>query len=155
MRWAERLDARGGRTCGELRPCAQELLAPRPEFALHRAERACLQLVEALRVLAEALRRMKPPEPVARVIQGIRALPEAARGRGGEAPPGSFEGIEPAGRVRNRELGSRGRRRRAEVRDEVSDREIDLVADAGDERKRHAGNYARERLVVECPEVLE
>ena len=49
--------------------------------------------------------------------------------------------------------GSRGRRR-ANIRDEIGDREIRLVTDGGDDRYGAPDDGARNRLLVEGPQVL-
>ena len=41
------------------------------------------------------------------------------------------------------------------VGDEIGNGEIDFVADAADQRQRKRGDVARQRLVVETPQVLE
>ena len=56
--------------------------------------------------------------------------------------------------VRDRLLGGRGRRRRAEVGDEVGERDVGLVADGGDGRHSHRGERAADRLGVERREVF-
>ena len=48
-----------------------------------------------------------------------------------------------------------GRRRRAQVGDEIADREVGLVADAGDRRDLARGHRARDDFLVERPEILE
>ena len=53
------------------------------------------------------------------------------------------------------ELGGGRRRRRAQVRDEVRDREIGFVADAGDDRDRRCDDRPRQDLFVERPQILE
>ena len=52
-------------------------------------------------------------------------------------------------------FGGYRRRRRTMVGDEIGDREIDLVTDAGDQRQRVSGDVAGQRFVVETPEILE
>ena len=52
-------------------------------------------------------------------------------------------------------LGGRRWRGRAQVGDEVGDRDVGLVADGGDRRHRAAGDRARDDLLVERPEILD
>ena len=52
-------------------------------------------------------------------------------------------------------LGGGRRRRRAQVGDEVGDREVGLVADGRDRRDRGGRDRARDALLVEGPQVLE
>ena len=53
------------------------------------------------------------------------------------------------------QLGRLGRRGRADVGNEVGNREIDLVANAGYQRQRVVDDRACQRLVVEAPQVFE
>ena len=59
--------------------------------------------------------------------------------------------------VANRDgaLGRGRRRRRAQVGDEVRDREVGLVADRGDHRNAAGVDRARDRLLVERPQILQ
>ena len=75
------------------------------------------------------------------------ALPlHGACGGGAQAPGGDAEGREQRLRIGGRELGRRGRRRRAQVGDEIRDREVDFVPDAGHERDGAGGDRARDAL---------
>ena len=56
---------------------------------------------------------------------------------------------------RDDHLRGRRRRRRAQVGDEVGDRDVGLVADGRDHRHRAAGDRARHDLLVERPEILD
>jgi len=53
------------------------------------------------------------------------------------------------------DLRGSGWRRRAQIGDEVADREVGLVADAGDRRDRARRDGARNRFLIERPEVFE
>src|SRR5690606_11681512 len=53
------------------------------------------------------------------------------------------------------QLGRRRRRLRAEVRREVAQREVDLVADSGDDGYPARRDGARHALLVERPKVLQ
>ena len=53
------------------------------------------------------------------------------------------------------DLGGVRRRRGAHVGDEVGDRRVDLVPDAGDDRHRRGGDGAGDGLLVERPQILE
>ena len=57
------------------------------------------------------------------------------------------------GAIGDRQLGGRGRRRRARIGGEVGEREIDLVTDGADHRHRAARDRAHDALVVERGEV--
>ena len=59
------------------------------------------------------------------------------------------------GAVRHDQRGGRRRRRRAHVGDEIADREIGLVADAGDDGDARLEHGARDDLLVERPQVLD
>ena len=59
------------------------------------------------------------------------------------------------GAVGNDELGRGGRGRRPDVRGEVRERHVGLVAHATHERSPMADNRPYDGLVVECPQVLE
>jgi hypothetical protein len=52
-------------------------------------------------------------------------------------------------------LGGGGRRRRAEIGDEIDDGPVGLVADRGDERDGACRSGAGDALVVEAPEIFE
>ena len=57
--------------------------------------------------------------------------------------------------LRAREFGRAGRRRRTHVGREVRDREIGFVPDAADDRQFARRDRARQRLVVERPQILD
>ncbi len=120
-------------------------------------ERRDLQLVDA----AACARAPPGPgagatQPAAASREHVAAPAERAQCRRRSRPAVSApSGLAPGRSVRDREFRGRGRRRCAQVRDEVCDREIDLVADAGDQRQAEPGDRARERLVIEGEEVLE
>ena len=78
-----------------------------------------------------------------------------AAGRAAAAAPRRAQGGEPFLAVGHDDFGGGGRRRRAHVRGEIGDREIDLVADAADDRDRRGDDRARQRFVVEGPQILE
>src|SRR5205814_8660081 len=68
------------------------------------------------------------------------------------------EAIAPAAELvlrRNHHLGGRGRGRRAEVRHEVGNRDVDLMADGGDDRDWGGDDRPGHALLVECPEILD
>src|SRR5579862_2183244 len=89
-----------------------------------------------------------------------RALTAKRAAHGGREPTTDLlEPMRPATHIRDHQLsGARGRRS-AQIRDKVRDGEVDLMADAGDDRRTAAAaaaiDRARDALVVECPQILE
>ena len=77
----------------------------------------------------------------------VRARPPAARA----ADRCARELVLP----RHDQFGGRRRRRRADVGDEIGDRDVGLVADRRDDRHRRGGDRARDDFLVERPEVLD
>src|SRR5436305_6117753 len=68
------------------------------------------------------------------------------------------EPIDPAAELvlrRDHHLGRRGRGRRAEVRHEVRNRDVDLMADGGDNRHWRGHDRPGHALLVERPEILD
>src|SRR3989337_4243568 len=75
--------------------------------------------------------------------------------RSGDAKAEARRRDEEIGAHRHGTLGGGGRRRRTEVRDEIDDGPVGLVADRGDERDGACGSGAGDALVVEAPEIFE
>ena len=96
--------------------------------------------------------RVQPRERVIELLlQRLKLACHALR----EAPPVAFEQPREIGGIGHEQFRCGRRRRRAQIRDEIGDREVDLMADRRDDRDRARMDRARHRLVVERPEVLE
>ena len=80
---------------------------------------------------------------------------ETPGGRAVESPSGGPDGDLELGAIGNDHLGRRRWRRSADVRGEIGQGDVCLVADPADDRDAVADDGAHDRLVVECPEVLE
>src|SRR5207245_8712112 len=87
--------------------------------------------------------------------QALAASLEPPPHRADQAVVEVAQGVDDGLLLPHDELGGGRRRRRAQVRHEVGDREVDLVADAGDHRGLRGDDRARDDLLVEGPEVLE
>lgn len=105
------------------------------------------------RLALQALGRADQParEPVELLRARVEPTPQAARERA--LPLAELAQQQRA--LRAHELRRAGRRRRAHVGREIGDREIGLVADAADDRHVARRDRARERLVIERPQVLD
>ena len=79
---------------------------------------------------------------------------ERVRQRGRAAAVGAIDARAEVVRAIDDELRGVGRRGGADVGDEVRNREIDFVADRGNDRHGTRGDRARQRLVVERPEIF-
>ena len=87
-------------------------------------------------------------EPLRTQGRGVAACPREPAGKDVDVPRDRLA-------VGRDELRGTGRRRRADVGDEVADREVGLVAHGGDDRQRGVDHRARDLLVVERPQVLD
>ena len=119
-------------------------------------QRALASREESVQSLREVLHsslgiRQRPPEQA----QAGAALLDAPAHHAPEAQPGALQIVAPLQRVGGDHLRRRGGGRRAPVGDEVRNREVDLVPDAGDQRNRAAMNRACDRFVVEAPQILD
>src|SRR6266481_3477896 len=135
-RWSG--DARAGGADGA---AAQRAHEPRLE-----TRGAVAEIADVTARIADASGERRDP-PALRVTAARERLAE----RAGAARDARLEIDDP----RDHHLRRRRRRRRASVGDETRDREIDLVADRGDDGQSGSDDGARDTLLVERPEVLE
>ena len=105
-----------------------------------------LQIIEALRTLAQLNPRVQLLQPTRQPRRTILLSLELAAERGREAACEAQDVAQPLAGIRHGELGRAGRRRRAHVGDEIRDREIDFVPDAGDDRDRASVDRTRDAL---------
>ncbi|MDR8939456.1 hypothetical protein FEP67_04374 [Burkholderia multivorans] len=94
-------------------------------------------------------------EPAREPVELLRALLEPARQCAGKRPFALGQFAQQQRALGARELGRAGRRRRAHVGREIGDREIGFVPDAADDRQFARRNRARERFVVERPQIFD
>ena len=88
-------------------------------------------------------------------VQRVAATLHAAA-RHGVQP--LMQPIDPAAEVvlrRDHHFGGCRRRRRAQVGDEIGDRDVGLVPDGGDDRHGARGNRSRHAFLVERPEIFD
>ena len=124
-----------------------------PHAGVERAAQPSRRLVEALaphrqQLIGRGQRPRRGPRRLALVVDAARDA-----------------GAEPCGKIgqrrfqlrlhRHRHLGRARRRRRAHVGGEVDRRPVGLVADRRDHRKVGGRHRARQRLVVEAPQILQ
>ena len=131
---------------GELGPRGSQPSGKHTPAALDR-------LVEALPALVE-----QPPRIAEPPAQSLEAVPRGAHRLGQRPPATPLQERQLGAQVlldRHRQLGGGGRGRRAQVGDEVGDREVGLVPDGGDHRHAAGDDGARHRLLVEGPEILQ
>src|SRR5215831_17924810 len=106
-----------------------------------------------------ALRHAPPPflEHFARVAEGVllEQMIEALAARlqtpadaAFELPSALVDAATDGGAIADRDLGGVRRRRRAHVGDEIGERRVHLVADAGDDRNAASGDRPDHRLLV-------
>src|SRR5690606_8359267 len=111
-----------------------ETRAPLVDAAHQRASSSPLELVDLLRLLAQQETRMAPVQPMRERREPSRVGLDAPRSAALEVRGGSREAMAPLGAIGHGELGRLRRRGRTQIRGELGDREIRLVADADDDR---------------------
>ncbi|VWC42463.1 hypothetical protein BLA6860_07099 [Burkholderia lata] len=94
-------------------------------------------------------------QPAREPVELLRALFEPALHAARERTLALADLAQQQRPLRARELGRAGRRRRTQVGREVRDREIGFVPDAADDRQFARRDRARQRLVVERPQILD
>ena len=122
---------------------------------LRHPDRPIQQQPDALAIRDELDARVQPVErpPLDRQLAPDGVQQPGDRGRG--PIPRPAERPEPLRPVRHHELRRRGRGRRPDVRREVGERHVDLVADPGHDRQPVLDDRPDDPFVVERPEVLE
>ncbi len=133
----------------------RELVLARLDAPFEGAAQARLELVEPLRALAQLHAGVTALQPVRQHREVPLLRSDSAPRHVAELLLAAGEALGPLALVRNGELGRLGGRRRAQVRDEVRDREVDLVPDADDDGQLQCGDRARDDFFVERPKVFE
>ena len=94
-------------------------------------------------------------EPASRIVDALVHGIQAPRKRSTQPLLEQGQRGQPQLARRGNELGRGGGRRRTEIGAEVGDGEVGFMADAADDRHRALHDRARQRLVVEGPEILD
>ena len=114
-----------------------------------------LELIHPLGALAnpgegpgQAVIGQRSGEPGARQIHRVRDRPRGPQ-------RALVEPLDELARQRGDQLGRRGRRRGAQIRDQIADAHVDLVADGADDREAAGRDGPGDDLLVERPKVLQ
>src|SRR5581483_9323231 len=94
-------------------------------------------------------------QPQTDVIEVSRERTQLPVHTGTEPSRIARERFKEGGAIGHYELGRPGRGGCTRIRDEIGNREIDLVADARDDRNRTGPDGACQPLIVEGPQILE
>ena len=138
-------------------PCVQVAHAATivPDVRAQSVREPLFEIVQALLLLHEPDAGMTSLQPQIHVLEVSRERTQFAAHAGTQSFPIARERIKEGGTIGYHEL----RRPRwggcARIRDEIGNREVDLVAYPGDDRNRARANRARQPLVIEGPQVLQ
>src|SRR5215510_14057582 len=118
-------------------------------------QQAMLELVEPLGSLAQFDAGMQLTQPALQPQQpGSAAADRALQGARQASRPGR-KTAQPFTAVRDDQFGGARGGGRAQIRDEVRDREIDFMADTAHERDRASGNGPSDDFFIEWPQIFE
>ena len=124
-------------------------------MSIHHSEQPTLELIESLRSLAQFDTRMKLTEAAHGPLQSIGTSSDLPLQRCNHSTCVLREAACPLTTIRRHRFRCTRRRRRAHVRNEISDREVHLVADAAHNWNRAGVNGARDDFFMEGPQVFE
>ncbi|OQB90679.1 MAG: hypothetical protein BWX86_02187 [Verrucomicrobia bacterium ADurb.Bin122] len=116
---------------------------------------AVAQVVEAQMSALDLGLRREQPQPAARMGERLLRVFQAGFGVCGEGFGGACGAADAVDEAAGDELGGGAGCLGAHVGGEIAEREIDLVADGGDDRQAAGGDGAHERLFVEGPQILD
>jgi hypothetical protein len=125
------------------------------DAATHAVGESCAQRKQAFVGARDARLRPLRVESCEKMIEMLRARFEQTCQQMRRARMLVRERAREVAQVGHEQFRGGRRRRRAQVGGEVGDREIDFVADRGDDGDRAGADRARDRFVVERPQVFE
>lgn len=125
------------------------------EEQLHSTAETLLEFVEALSILTQALPGVREREAAAHGHEIVAVVAQLSTQGLQQSLREPGKAHAPRCAIRHDEFGGTRGRGCAQVRDEICNREIDFVTDTCDDRHRHGAYQARNRLVIEGPEVFD
>lgn len=139
--------------CGETCLQADQTFVADRQLALEGTAQAHVQVVQALRLLAQAFAGMA--QAAGDAFQAQAFAQQLVAHAQHQAPAQAVETLLQVAGVGRQQFGGGRRRRRAHVGDEVADRYVGLVADRADDWRGAGRHGARHRFFVEAPEVFQ